>query len=356
MKEKNMAALSYSVTKPALRSPVEEWQPHAKQSETTIEWWYVTAVVHDTAGNPYFLAWCPFHFTGEKKSPASAGLPPSQRAITALTGFTDYRNNFHIGGFPVAVVNEADTWDPRTNALRFVAGEYSSEWSYNGDGMHLTVASPQLSYDLRITGTEQVMYAKDKLGIEGFIQEGAPKDRSYYYSLPRVQIVGRVTYTGKGGGRREIDVIGQGWVDRQWGDFETHSWEWSSLRFSNGARVNLYNFANGYQVTTYQKADGSTQWLDSFLLHQNGYLKTPKQGVWLSWGWSYEFPVEVEGSRRYTLEPFSKLDVYENPGNTLFEGPSRLINDETGETVGIAVTESMDVRIMENAPYGANQH
>ena len=51
-----MTTLSYSVTEPALRSPVEEWQPHGKQSESTREWWYLTAVVHDTAGNPYFLA------------------------------------------------------------------------------------------------------------------------------------------------------------------------------------------------------------------------------------------------------------------------------------------------------------
>jgi len=200
------------------------------------------------------------------------------------------------------------------------------------------------------------MYAKDKLGIKGLIQEGAQEDRSYYYSLPRVEIVGRISYIGKGGVRLEIDVTGQGWVDRQWGDFLTKSWEWSSLRFSNGARVNLYNFANGYQVATYQKADGSTQWLDSFLVRQNGYLKTPKQRVWLSWGWSYEFPVEVEGSRHYTLDPFSKLDVFENPNNIFFEGPSRLINDDTGATVGVAVTESMDVRIMQNAPYAPNQH
>ena len=84
--------------------------------------------------------------------------------------------------------------------------------------------------------------------------------------------------------------------------------------------------------------------------------QAPKRGVWLSWGWSYEFPVEVEGSRRYRLEPFSKLDVFENPNNIFFEGPSRLINDDTGATVGVAVTESMDVRIMQNAPYAANQH
>jgi len=75
-------------------------------------------------------------------------------------------------------VNEADTWDPRTNALRFVAGGYSSEWSNKGDTMNLTVASPQLSYDLRLTRCEQVMYAKDKLGIKGFIQEGAHEDRA----------------------------------------------------------------------------------------------------------------------------------------------------------------------------------
>jgi hypothetical protein len=273
-----------------------------------------------------------------------------------MTGFTDYRNNFRIADFPVAVVNEADAWDPKTNALRFAAGEYSSEWSFRGDTMNLTVASSRLSYNLRLTGAEQVMYAKDKLGIKGFIQEGAQEDRSYYYSLPRVDIAGRITYTGKGGVRREIDVTGQGWVDRQWGDFLTKSWEWSSLRFSNGTRVNLYNFANGYQVATYQKADGSTQWLDSFLVRQNGYLRTPERGVWLSWGWTYEFPVEVEGSRHYTLEPFSKLDVFENPSNVFFEGPSRLINDHTGQTIGVSVTESMDVRIMQNAPYGANQH
>jgi len=217
-----MTTLSYSVTEPALRSPVEEWQPHGKQSESTTEWWYLTALVHDVAGNPYFLVWCPFHFTGEKASPASVGLPSDERATAALVGFTDYRNNFRIGHFPAAVVNEAETWNPETNAVRFVAGDYSSEWSYKASAMNLTVTSSQLSYDLRLTGVEQVMYAED--------------------------------------------------------------------------------------------------------------------------------------SRHYTLEPFSRLDVFENPNNTFFEGPSRLINDETGETVGVAVTESMDVRIMQNAPYAANQH
>jgi predicted secreted hydrolase len=99
----SMTALNYSITEPVLRSPVEEWQPHAKQSESTTEWWYLTAVVRDTAGNAYSLVWCPFHFTGEKASPESGGLPRDQRAVAAMTGFTDYRDNFRIADFPVAV-------------------------------------------------------------------------------------------------------------------------------------------------------------------------------------------------------------------------------------------------------------
>jgi hypothetical protein len=84
-------------------------------------------------------------------------------------------------------------------------------------------------------------------------------------------------------------------------------------------------------------------------------MKVPDNGVWLSWGWSYEFPIDIEGSRAYTLKPFGRQDVYVTPGNTLFEGPSRLIDDNTGEVVGVAVSESMDVRIMKNAPGGPNQ-
>lgn len=88
---------------------------------------------------------------------------------------------------------------------RFVAAEYSSEWSYKGDTMSLTVASPPLSCDLRLTGAGQVMYS------------------------------------------------------------------------------------------------------------------------------------EVVGSRHSSLEPFSKLDVFENPNNIVFEDPSRLINGDRGEIVGVAV-------------------
>ena len=351
-----MTVLSYDTEHPALRSPVEEWQPHAAQSPKSTEWWYLTSLTFDDVGNPYFLVWCLFHFGSADAHDSSIELPDGHRLSIAILGVSDYNSDFHFGDVPFAVTADDDSWDAGSDAVRYQLGDYSGEWSFRDDALQVKVESPKVLFDLGLTGASQVMYAKDKLDVEGFIQEGAPDDRSFYYSLPRLNLTGRIAFPDKTGARREVEVQGTAWVDRQWGDFLTKSWEWSSFRFANGARVNLYNFFNGYQVGTYQRADGSTEWFESFVVRQNGYMKVPSNGVWLSWGWSYEFPIDVEGSRTYTLKPYSQKDVYVTPDNTLFEGPSDLIDDSTGEVVGLAVNESMDVRIMKNAPGGPNQH
>ena len=350
-----MTVLSYDIEHPTLRSPAEEWQPHAAESRTSKEWWYLTSLAFDNVGNPYSLVWYLFHFAGEDTH-KGMGVPEGHRLNMGMLGMTDYRSDFHVGDVSVAVMREDDAWDASSNALHYALSDYSGKWSSTDDAMQLTVESPKLLFDLQLTGASQVMYAKDKLGIEGFIQEGAPEDRSFYYSLPRMNLTGRIAFSDKNGARRDLEVQGAGWVDRQWGDFLTKDWEWSSIRFSNGARVNLYNFANGYQVGAYQRADGSTEWLDKFVVRQNGYMKVPSNGIWLSWGWSYEFPIDIEGSRSYMLKPFSQQDVYVTVENTTFEGPSQVVNDSTGEVVGVAFTESTDVRVMNNAPGGPNQH
>src|SRR6266849_194961 len=100
----NMTTLSYSVTEPALRSPVDEWQPHAKQSESTTEWWYVTGLVHATAGNPYFLASPRFPFWVGFIPAVAAGRLHGQIVTSLLCGFLDFRNDFLLAYPPVAVV------------------------------------------------------------------------------------------------------------------------------------------------------------------------------------------------------------------------------------------------------------
>ncbi len=363
--------LSYDMVNPHHRTPQEEWQPHRYQSDKTLEWWYVTGIVYETDDTekerPYFFAWCPIHMVGEKNLPP--GVPnfcaprtpnaPRYRCVLAVVGFADYHNKQTIIDTDVGFMDESNIW-PGRNELCFEIprglslppdhpAEFTSTWSYDDDVMNLEVSSPRLCFKFKFTGAKRVMWAKDKLGIEGFIQQGSRYDRSYYYSLPHLRVTGQIGCPDDST-KKPIDVSGEAWVDRQWGDFVTMWWEWSSLRFYNGARVNLYSFCNDYKIGSYQKADSDvTQWFDNFTLRQNSYIPTP-MGQWLSWGWTYEFKdTDIEGSRCYRLDPLSKDDVHETI-YSFFEGPSKLINVETNEQVGFAVTESMDIRHMLNAP------
>ncbi len=126
---------------------------------------------------------------------------------------------------------------------------------YDGNNMNAVLKSPKLSYDLKMQGANQVMWSKDKIyNKEGFLQQGLPGNVSFCYSLPRLFISGNLTYVDQSGTNKTIDVTGQGWVDRQWGNFKTEAWEWNSFRFDDGARLNLYNFANAYKIGNISKA------------------------------------------------------------------------------------------------------
>jgi hypothetical protein len=198
------------------------------------------------------------------------------------------------------------------------------------------------------------MWTKDKVyNKEGFTQQEFPGNVSFYYSLPRLFVSGNLTYVDQSGTNKTIDVAGLGWVDRQWGNFKTDAWEWNSFRFDNGARLNLYNFANAYKVGTYQKPDGSTQWLDNFIIKQSGY----SNGQWVALGWSFDFPINIEGSKHYTVIPFNNKDwICDSPDFYFIEGAGQLINDTNSKNVGSSIFESMDIRLLKNGPYDINQH
>ena len=124
------------------------------------------------------------------------------------------------------------------------------------------------------------------------------------------------------------------------------------MRFGNGDRINLYNFASGNQAGTYYHADTKeTEYFTSFRVIQNGYTRT-QTGIWCSFGWTYDLPV-YDGF--LTCEPLSDQNTIDSPGNSYFEGLSKLLDDD-GNQIGWAVTESMDSKYMENAPYQKNQN
>jgi predicted secreted hydrolase len=359
--------LSYDTQNITHRSAFEEWQPHRGQTATSQEWWYVTALLHDASGNQYLLFNTIFKYDGKdipnvSSAPEFASrLGPNTTIISPAVELSEYNTGFHFYDSDGVITSPNQIWDSKNNTLIYKTPRYSGLWSFDGDSLNSVLRSQNLSFVLNMQGGNQVMWAKDVVyNKEGFIQQGLPGNVSFYYSLPRLFISGNLTYLDESGNNKTVDVAGLGWVDRQWGDFKTEAWEWNSFRFDNGARLNLYNFANAYKVGTYQKADGSTQWLDDFIIKQNGYARAPN-GQWVALGWSFEFPTDIEGSKHYSVVPFSKNSndndwICDSPDFCFIEGAGSLIDDTDNNIVGSSVFESMDIRLLRNGPYDINQH
>lgn len=342
-----MKQLDYDITTGIHRPAEEEWAPHRAMAPDFFEWHYFTAPLTGANGHQYFLFLCDFNASGEGY----------QRNLQVPAGTVPYINQFHIcdyttnlfkGDFNLMMLQAETIFEETTNTLNLKdpASQTTVEFRYQGDSVSIYAKTDIFECNLICSGANQVMWMQDSLGKEGFIREGAINDRSFYYSLPRLPFHGWLKYTEQDGREITVDVFGQGWVDRQWGNFFTNTWEWTSFRFGDGDRLNTYNFAGGYQVCTYQTAEGITTNYPEFKVIQNGYLRTPMNN-WVSWGWDYVVPVK-DGF--YKLIPLSDKNIILNGDNTFFEGLSKVM-DKNGELVGWAVTESMDIRKMQNSPY-----
>ncbi|ACB96457.1 lipocalin-like domain-containing protein [Beijerinckia indica] len=367
---------SFDVRNPRIGTTREEWAPHAAMSAKTFEWWYMTTYLHDDLGNAYFYFLCLSAFQGEayQRNVTGRTAPEGTTVLSIASLFSHYASERVWPSMRVPFTPTDSLFDPSSNCVRVDAGDGTNvSWSFGQDAMKLSHnTSEGVSLEAAITGLDTVLWHQDhageKHGIEGFIQQGAEDDFSFYYSLPRAHLTGTLTLPSEAGAPAKRSVSGRAWIDRQWGDFATLFWEWSSFRFQSGASVHIYNFYNGHQEAVYQDADGGVHRLkDKVIVRQNGYVKSPNIGNWVSWGWTYEFPIEIEGSRRFTVKPFGARDFMEYPtlqtqvpvqlnGYGLFEGAGALIDDETGNVVGVSINESADIRAMQNGPYEKNQN
>lgn len=353
-----MKELSYDIVNGTHLSAEEEWAPHRALSPKFFEWHYITLPMTGANGHQYFMFLCNFNFSSELYKQVATdnhpeAVPAGMKLYSVMAHFCDYSSDLFLSGGGPVLTNAGDAFDESSNALILKNPQSGIvvKFRYRGDEVYLYAKTDILECELHCTGGSRVMWMQDKLGKEGFIQEGAEEDRSFYYSLPKLPFHGWLKYRDKDGAEVRTDVSGQGWIDRQWGDFLTKSWEWTSFRFADGDRINTYNFAGGYQVLTYQKENGDTEHHRNFKVVQNGYARSADR-TWTSWGWDYLLPVK---EKNYTLEPLSNKNFIPTPGNTIFEGLSKIIAPN-GKQVGWAVTESMDVRVMHNAPYEAFNH
>src|SRR5262249_13631511 len=78
-------------------------------------------------------------------------------------------------------------------------------------------------------------------GDRGFSRKSSdPGSASYYYSVPRVSVHGRLVRDGK-----PLEVQGLAWVDREWGSGalgrSEQGWDWFALQLGDGSAVMFYS-------------------------------------------------------------------------------------------------------------------
>lgn len=350
--------LTYDIKNGTNRTAEEEWKPHQPLSEKFIEWHYLTAEMNGSNGHRYFGFFCDFNMTSDRYinemvNPAMKAMGvedfevPESHAVHMLQSvLIDCETNEKYTVMEATTMHVDDFYDYDKNELQYKSDKSALNFAFKGDKVTLGLNAERYGVELNCTSIQEPMWAQDKLDVKGLIQEGAPSDFSLYYSLTNLPFYGTLILKDENGKEEKIEVTGRGWIDRQWGDFMTKAWEWSSMRFADGDRINLYNFQGGYQVGTYQHADGSCEYFDSFTVIQNGYSKTDS-GTWFSYGWSFKLPVK-DGT--YTVIPYTDKSTIEAIGNNFYEGLGRLV-DENGKDVGLCVNETMDTRVMNNGPY-----
>ncbi len=130
-------------------------------------------------------------------------------------------------------------------------------------------------------------------GERGWSRKNAEGGASYYYSYPRLEARGRLTWQA-----RDYRVTGSAWYDHEWGSNSLApyqaGWDWFALQLEDGRELMLYRLRNRDQRPEWRQAllvlaDGSSRVLDDWSLEETAHWLSPS-GRRYPAGWRVRVP------------------------------------------------------------------
>ncbi len=180
---------------------------HGPHPRFRIEWWYVTANLHDEAGAPYGVQWTLFRQAMETgpdaEGWASREIWMGHAAVTSA-GEHRFSERLSRGGIGQAGVEATpfhawiDAWDmrgPDTMAAQTISP------------LALTASANDFAFDLKLEASQALVLQGDA----GYSRKSDKGQASYYYSQPFFKARGEIQLNGK-----RAQVSGQAWMDREW--------------------------------------------------------------------------------------------------------------------------------------------
>ena len=197
------------------------------------EWWYVTLNLEDEQGRPIGAQFTLFRF-GLKPESSPINSWQTHHVYMAHTALTLphekrflFEEKFSRDSFDLAGVT----------AVPFRA--WLHDWALHSNDMktiHLDMSIESAELNLILKPTKPLVLQ----GEQGLSQKGPkPGQASYYYSLPRLMVSGRLEYK-----ETEHNVTGTGWFDREWStqalDQDQSGWTWFALKLEDNTEIMLY--------------------------------------------------------------------------------------------------------------------
>ncbi|MDX1457483.1 MAG: lipocalin-like domain-containing protein [Marinobacter sp.] len=236
-----------------------DWGPHPQHR---IEWWYLTANLTTSDGDPLGVQWTQFRQALVPRTPETEPPDPDTWPLEAAWmahGAVSF-NGEHWFAEKLArgdVGHAGATAAP----LRVWLDDWQLEAAPGAQEWRLKVHGEGWAYDLRLGNTDRMVAHGD----HGFSAKSASGEGSMYFSLVDLRIEGTVTL-----GDDILEVSGKGWFDREWSSqflkAGQQGWDWFALHLDGGEKLmgfRLREDGGAFLSGTWIEAGGEVDTLDS---------------------------------------------------------------------------------------------
>ena len=237
-------------------------EDHGTHPEFRSEWWYLTIAAEDDAGHPLGVQFTLFRQALSAPDGSTAAGTPNRWRTDQV-----YLAHFAVTDTLTGTHQSSERFARGHPSLAGVTAEpfrlWLEDWgiaAVDGNTWHLAVddGARGASLALRLSGPP-VLQGENGLSRKG---EG---QASYYYSIPDIEVTGRVRIDGD-----ERAIEGSGWLDREWStsvlSADQLGWDWLALSLDDGRRVMLFRL---------RRADGSRDPYDQGMLSVPGAVDRP---------------------------------------------------------------------------------
>ena len=224
---------------------------HGAHPEYRQEWWYVTGNLDSATGERFGFELTFFRFALAPETVAAPGSVVQSPAAVESSWRTRQIYMAHFAITDVARQRFRFTQKLSRGALGLAGAQnpplhvWIDDWSLgtvDPDATHWQLRAAESGYELKLDA--QALQQPVLNGKQGLSQKSSdPGSASYYYSIPRVSVRGRLVRDGKA-----AEVQGLAWVDREWGSGSLggneQGWDWFALQLQNGSSMMFYALRN----------------------------------------------------------------------------------------------------------------